>query len=122
MMRITEIINLAKKQINLLTKKEISYIILTGGVTESVDFDILMDELLGNLGHIEKVEEIGARSNKYGTAIGMIKYYHSRLKLRGIDFSILNEEEQEELCGSGKKANVSDNSILGKLFGYFFDS
>ncbi len=122
MMRITEIINLAKKQINLLTKKEISYIILTGGVTESEDFSILAEELLGNLANIERIEEIGARSNKYGTAIGMIKYYNSRLKLRNVDFSIFSEEEQEELCGSDKKVMVSDNSLLGKLFGYFFDN
>lgn len=122
MMRITEIINLAKKQINLLTKKEISYIILTGGVTESEDFGILAEELLGNQCYLEKVEEIGARNNKYGTAIGMIKYYGSRLKLRNAEFSIFNTEEQEELCGSDKKISVSDGSVLGKLFGYFFDN
>ncbi len=122
MMRITEIINLAKKQINLLTKKEISYIILTGGVTESEDFSILASELLGDYCHLEKVEEIGARNNKYGTAIGMIKYYGSRLKLRNVDFSIFNKEEQEELCGSDNKTSVSDESVLGKLFGYFFDN
>ncbi len=120
--RITEIINLAKKQINLLTKKEISYIILTGGVTESSDFDILEEELLGSLGIIGKVEEIGARNNKYATAVGIIKYYNSRLKLRNAEFSIFNLEEQEELGGMDKKINVSDNSILGKLFGYFFDN
>ncbi len=122
MQRLTEIINLAKKQINLLTKKEISYIILTGGVTESVDFDILVEELLGNLGIIGNVEEIGARSNKYGTAIGMIKYYNSRLKLRNVDFSIFNLEEIEELGGVDKRVNIPDNSLLGKLFGYFFDN
>jgi len=120
--RLTEIINLAKKQINLLTKKEISYIILTGGVTESQDFDILAEELFGNVGIIGKVEEIGARSNKYGTAVGMIKYYSSRLKLRNVEFSIFNLEEQEELGGLDKRINISDNSILGKLFGYFFDN
>ncbi len=120
--RLTEIINLAKKQINLLTKKEISYIILTGGVTESTDFDIITEELLGNLGIIGNVEEIGARNNKYGTAVGMIKYYNSRLKLRNVEFSIFNLEEQEELGGVDKRVNVSDNSVLGKLFGYFFDN
>lgn len=122
MMRLTEIINLAKKQINLLTKKEISYIILTGGVTESEDFSLLVEELLGNLGIIENVEDIGARNNKYGTAIGMIKYYNSRLKLRNVDFSIFTLEEQEQLGGIDKKNNVPDNSLLGKLFGYFFDN
>ena len=120
--RLTEIINLAKKQINLLTKKEISYIIISGGVTESQDFDILVEEVLGDLGIIGKVEEIGARSNIYGTAVGMIKYYNSRLKLRNIEYSIFNIEEQEELGGSYKKFNISDNSLLGKLFGYFFDN
>ena len=120
--RLTEIINLAKKQINLLTKKEISYIILTGGVTESIDIDILVEELLGNIGIIGKVEEIGARDNKYSTAVGIIKYYNSRLKLRNIDFSVFSLEEQEELGGKGKRISVVDNSLLGKIFGYFFDS
>ena len=122
MSRLTEIINLAKKQINLLTKKEISYIILTGGVTETQDFDILSEELFGNMGIIGKVEEIGARSNKYGTAVGIIKYYNSRLKLRNVEFSIFNLEEQEELGGMDKRVNIPENSVLGKLFGYFFDN
>ncbi len=122
MQRLTEIINLAKKQINLLTKKEISYIILTGGVTESTDFDILIEELLGNMGIIGNTLEIGARSNKFGTAVGVMKYYNSRLKLRNVEFSIFNLEEQEELSGKGKRVNISDNSLLGKLFGYFFDN
>jgi cell division protein FtsA len=120
--RLVEIINLAKKQINLLTKKEISYIILTGGVVETQDFDILTEELLGNIGIIGFPKEIGARDNKYATAVGLIKYYNGRLKLRNAEFSILTEEEQEELSGIGKKINLSDNSILGKLFGYFFDN
>ncbi len=120
--RLTEIINLVKKQINLLTKKEISYIIFTGGVTESEDFDILIDDLLGNLAILGKTEEIGARSNKYSTAVGIIKYYNSRLKLRNVEFSVFNKEEQEELGGTLKKVGIADNSLLGKLFGYFFDN
>lgn len=120
--RLIEIINLAKKQINLLTKKEISYIIVTGGVTESQDFDILIEELFGNSAIINKVEEIGARSNKYGTAIGMIKYFNSRLKLKGEKYSILTSDEEEQFGLTSKKINLSENSILGKLFNYFFDS
>ena len=52
----------------------------------------------------------------------MIKYYNSRMKLRNVEYSIFNLEEQEELGGVGKRLNVSENSILGKLFGYFFDN
>ena len=121
MSRLEEILNLAKKQINLLTKKQISYIIITGGVTETTEFKdivnyIFKDATVGN------VLEIGARCNKYATSVGLIKYYDSRLRLRNRDFSIFNIEEQEELSGIHKKVNINDNSILGKLFGYFFDN
>ncbi len=121
MSRLEEILNLAKKQINLLTKKQISYIIITGGVTETTEFKdmvnyIFKDATVGN------VLEIGARCNKYATSVGLIKYYDSRLRLRNRDFSIFNIEEQENLSGIHKKVNINDNSILGKLFGYFFDN
>ncbi len=121
MSRLEEILNLAKKQINLLTKKEISYIIVTGGVTETAEFKNVVDYIFKNA-VIGEVKEIGARHNKYATAIGLIKYYDSRLKLRNRDFSIFSIEEQEELSGIHKKVNISENSILGKLFGYFFDN
>ena len=119
--RLEELLNLTKKQINLLTKKEISYIIVTGGVTEIADFKNVMnyvfdDALVGTVG------EIGARHNKYVTGVGLIKYYDSRLRLRNRDFSIFSINEQEELSGIHKKVNISDDSLLGKLFGYFFDN
>lgn len=119
--RLEELLNLAKKQINLLTKKEISYIIVTGGVTEMADFKSIMDYIFKDA-TLGVVTEIGARHNKYATGVGLIKYYDSRLKLRNRDFSIFNIDEQEELSGIHKKVNISDDSLLGKLFGYFFDN
>lgn len=121
MSRLEEILNLAKKQINLLTKKQISYIIITGGVTETAEFKNVVDYVFKNAS-VGEVQEIGARHNKYATAVGLIKYYDSRLRLRNRDFSIFSIEEQEELSGIHKKVNISENSILGKLFGYFFDN
>ena len=122
MSRLEEMLNLAKKQINLLTKKEISYIIFTGGVTESVDFNLLLEEVFGSNVTLGNVSELGVRDNKYSSSVGLIKYYNSRLKLRNKEFSIFSIEEQEELSGLTKKVNISENSILGKLFGYFFDN
>ncbi len=119
--RLQEILNLIKKQINLLTKKEISYIIITGGTTEVAEFKTLVEQNFRNA-RIGEVTEIGVRDNKYSTAVGLIKYYDSRLKLRNKSFSIYSIEEQEELSGIHKKVNISEDSILGKLFGYFFDS
>lgn len=117
--RLQEILNLAKKQINLLTKKEISYIMIVGGVTETQDFDILVEETFGNSSFVGQVLEIGARNNIYGTSIGMIKYYNSRLRLQNKEFTILDKEEEDKLGGSAKKG---ESSVLGKLFAYFFDN
>lgn len=120
--RLKELSGLIKKQINLLTKKEISYIIITGGITMLPYFDHFIDDNFKDLAEFYEVKEIGARHNKYSTCVGMIKYYNSRLKLRNAEYSIFNLDEQEELGGIGKKVNISDNSLLGKIYGYFFDN
>lgn len=120
--RLGEILKLVKKQINLLTKNEIHYIIITGGVTEMPDFSLIVEENFGHHAKIANVTDLGARNNKYSASIGLIKYYDNKLRLRNKDFSIFSLEEQEELSGIGRKINFSENSILGKLFGYFFDN
>lgn len=122
MSRIKEILNLTKKHINHLTKKEISYIIFTGGLTESKDFMLILEEIFGKNVTLGKVNEIGVRNNKYSSCVGLIKYYASKARLKDKDFSIFSIEEQEELSGLHKQINVSDSSVLGKLFGYFFDN
>lgn len=121
MKRIEELLNLAKKQINLLTKKEISYIMITGGLTEMADFKGVVDYIF-NDASVKVVNEIGARHNKYATSIGLIRYFDSMLRLKNKDYSIFSIEEQEELSGIHKRINISDDSLLGKLFGYFFDN
>ena len=120
--RVVEMLNLIKKQINLLTKKEISYIIFTGGVTEMVDFDITLDDVFGKNAKIYVTDVLGARNNKYSTALGMIKYYNRKLELRNKNYKIFTNDEVEELSGKHKKLNISENSLLGKIFGYFFDN
>lgn len=120
--RLDETLNLIKKHINHLTKKEISYIIFTGGVTEMVDFKVTLENVFGKNAKVINTKELGVRNNKYSTSVGMIKYYDSKLKLRNKYFSVFNDEELEELSGKHKKINISENSILGKIFGYFFDN
>ena len=120
--RLHEIFNLIKKQINLLTKKEISYIIFSGGVSELKNFESLMTEEFGNKAILGNVTELGARNNKYSVVCGMIKYYDTRLRLRNANFSLFTEDELEELGGKQKRINISDNSLLGKIFGLFFDN
>ncbi len=122
MERLNEILNLCKKQINLLTKKKISYIIVTGGVTEFSDFAITLNSQFDQDAEVGQVTEIGVRNNKFVTAFGLIRYEYNEMKINNTEYSIYTLEEQEEFSGLHRKVNVTDNSVLGKLFGYFFDN
>ena len=120
--RLEEILELSKKQINLLTKKNIDYVVVTGGTTELGDFNILLDKVFTKSHILGKIDIVGVRNNKFSTSIGTIKYYNGRLKLKNKEYSVFNLDELEVLSGNHKKININENSILGKLFGYFFDN
>ena len=116
--RIKEILELAKKQINILTKLEISYIIVTGGTSEANDFNLVVEEVFGENTQPYRVKEIGCRNNKYSSALGFIKYYHDKMAFRNKLAYTVDEESQEELINYKKSSNTS---ILGKIYGYFFN-
>ena len=118
--RVREILELSKKEINLLTKDEISYIIVTGGTTEIEGFNSVLKEVFGKNIKTSRVNELGVRNNIYSTSLGFIKLYYDKLKFRGRFASTITESEQEELFSEKKKNN--DNSILGKVYSYFFDN
>ncbi len=123
MSRLQEILKLAKKQTSLLTNKEISYIIITGGVTEMPGMSSIIGEVFGKEARLGNIETIGIRDNKYSSVAGMIKYFHDKLNLRGKEYSMFSAEKEEDLTSPQKKLlNISGNSMLGKVFGYFFDN
>ena len=119
MSRLDEILNLCKKEINNLTKREISYIIFTGGLVELKDFNILLNEIFNENSTIGNITEIGARSNKYSSCLGLLKNYSYNSKLKGKDYSIFSIEEQQMLSGEG--LSEQNESIIDKLFGYIFN-
>jgi cell division protein FtsA len=118
--RIKEILDFSKKQINILTKREISYIIITGGTTEISDFQKVLDESFNKNVVLQTVTEVGVRNNKYSSVLGFIKYYHSKLNFRSKLATTLTEEEQSGLFV--KKKKINDSNLLGKIYGYFFDN
>ena len=121
--RLIEILNLAKKQINILTKKEISYIIVTGGLAELKDFSLTLENVFGRKALIGKMNTIGVRDNSYSSAFGLIKCFDSKVSLKGKAYSIFSESELEEMNSGVKKVSVNNSeSLLGKVFGYFFDN
>ena len=117
MSRINEILTLAKNELNDLTNKPIQYIIVTGGSSNMLDFEYCMRDVFPNASK-GAVKLIGVRNNKYSTAIGNIIYFLNTLKLKGMDYSMLSEDDMEEL--SSPRANTNDDTMLGKVFGYFF--
>lgn len=76
MERLIELLNLAKKQILLLTKQNINYIVFTGGLTEIKNFRNLCYEIFGKDVIIYSMNTLGIRDNKYTTSLGMIKIFY----------------------------------------------
>lgn len=119
--RVQEILSMAKKQINTLTKRQISYIICTGGIANISDFDLNVLEIFGKNARIGYINTIGIRDTRYASTFGLIKWYDYNAKLKNYDYSILNLEEQEEFSKEESEAKTSSNSIIGKVFDYFFE-
>lgn len=118
--RVVELLKLAKKQINGLTKRKISYIIVTGGISELTGFSYVVENTLGINASTLNITTIGIRNNKYSSASGIIKYYHEKLKLRDQSSSMFDEDKISEMLNNKKNIKKTTNdTIVSKVFGYF---
>ena len=115
--RLDEILSLANQELNSLTSHKPNYIFITGGITNMNNFQQFCREKLGNCAIIGSVNLIGLRNNKFSSAIGNIIYFVNKLKLKGKDYSMISNDEMEILSTPRKNTN---DSVLGKVFGYFF--
>ena len=118
MSRIEEILVLARKEINLLTNREVDYIIITGGTSSMDNFNIIAEEVLGNIVKVGSIKVLGIRNNKFSSVVGNIIYFINKLRLRNIDYTMVDDYEFEE---ENKIMNVINDTMLGKVFGYFFE-
>ena len=116
--RLAELLRLAQKQILLLTKQNISYIVITGGLTEIRAFKNLVYEILGKDVIIYTEDTLGARNNKYITSIGMIKYFIDKMEVRGKEYSMIDEQDEELLINPNNK-NSKGKAGITKIFGNF---
>ena len=89
--RLEELLKNVKKVLNDLTNKEISYIIVTGGVSNLPGFDYLIRDIFGDIAYSINVNAIGVRNNVYASSVGMLKYYYDKLKIRGIEYSMYSD-------------------------------
>ncbi len=111
--RIDEILNLAKNDLNSLTRNKIDYIIITGGTSNMAGFEYIASNVFGKEVNIGNIKMIGVRNNKYSSSVGNIVYFISKLKLKGKNYTMIDDAEYA-------RPNSSD-SVLGKIFGYFFN-
>lgn len=118
--RIVELLKLAKKEINSLTKRKISYIIVTGGITELMGFSYVVENILGINASTFNDTTIGIRSNKFSSAMGVIKYFHDKISLRDKNISLFDEDMIEQMLKNKKSMlELTDDTIISKIFGYF---
>ena len=120
MSRLEEILHEAKKEINLLTSRKIDYIIITGGTSNMPGFEYVVRDVFGENANIGNVRMLGIRDNIYSSCIGNIVYFISKLKLKEKDYSMINDDEVYQMTSVNSRNLSTSDSMLGKLFGYFF--
>lgn len=121
MSRIEEILTLARKEISILAEKPIEYIIVTGGVSSSSSFEYIATEILGRNATVGNVKLVGIRNNKYSSAMGNIVYFIHKQKLKGQDCTMISNNDMDALSSTKRNViNISSDTMLGKVFGYFF--
>lgn len=122
MLRLEDLLTHAKKEINILTNRQIDYIIITGGTSNMTHFNYVAENIFGKGVIIGNIKLIGIRNNKYVSALGNVAYFISKLKLKGKDYSMFSKTDVEELSSTRKNLiNVSNESMIGKVFGFFFN-
>lgn len=119
--RIEEILELGRKEINLLTSKEIEYIIITGGTSNMAHFEYVADEIFNKKANIGNIRLVGLRNNIYSSAFGNIIYFINKLKLKGKSYTMVGSNDMEDLSSAKKNTMITSNeTMLERVFGYFF--
>lgn len=109
--RLRDILKLAKKQINILTNKEIRYIIVTGGITEIAGFQYLVENVFGYSASTLVINELGVRSNLYSSSLGTIKYFSDKMIARNKDYSMINENNLDIMTKKYRKTTSENGKV-----------
>ncbi len=117
--KITEELKNIKNNINNLTNREISYIIVTGAISSMLGFDALVQDVYGSKGQILNLNIIGLRDNRFDVCYGAIKYFVNKLEQREKEYTMFIDEKVDEMLKARKK--MGTGSALGKIFGKIFE-
>ena len=103
-----------------MTSKKIDYMIITGGISNIAAFEYAATDIFGKNINIGTIKMVGVRNNKYSACIGNIVYFISKLKLKGKNYTMIDDGDASYLASVNNSSNAPDSS-LGKIFGYFFN-
>lgn len=121
--RVNELLQLITNEINSLTNRKISYIIVTGGTTELYGFNYVVENVLGPKANVMKIMDIGIRHNKFSSSMGIIEYFHDKMKLREKEVTHISEEEQRAINEDKRSMlDLTEDISVSKIFGYFTDT
>lgn len=119
--RIVQILNVAKNEFKVLTNKQISYIMVLGGITDIPGMNFILDEVFTIPSRTYTMNTLGIRKSRFITAEGAIKHFVKKLKIRGKEYSMFSSEDIDGLVHSKTRIGRSD-SVFGRFFSYFFDN
>lgn len=119
--RLSQILNIAKNELKVLTNKQIRYIMVLGGITDIPGINFAIEDILGKNAKTYSLNTLGIRKARFITVSGAIKHFIKKIKLRGKQYSMFSSDDEDNLIHSKTRIGRSD-SVFGRFFSYFFDN
>ncbi|MBQ9013116.1 MAG: rod shape-determining protein [Bacilli bacterium] len=119
--RLVEILNISKNELKVLTNKQISYIMVIGGIVDMPSIDFVLEDIFGYIAKSYSENTLGIRKSRFITVQGAIKLFVKKLNKRGKEYSMFSSDDEEGLIHSKTRIGRSD-SVFGRFFSYFLDN
>lgn len=119
--RLSQILNVVKNELKVLTNKQIRYIMVLGGITDMPGINFVLEDMFGKTAKTYSINTLGIRKARFITVSGAIKHFIKKIKLRGKEYSMFSSDDVDNLIHSKARIGRSD-SVFGRFFSYFFDN
>ena len=84
-------------------------------------FEYCLGEHFKDIAYIGNITIMGIRNNKYSVALGNILCFVNKLNLKGVKATMVEKQSGEEIGVPSKNSvSISTESMISKVFGYFF--
>ena len=119
--RLTELLNISKNELKVLTNKQIRYIMVLGGIIDMPGINFVVQEILGEYASVHTINTLGIRKGRYATVSGALKHFVRKINFMKKEYSMFSSEDIDNMVNSKVRIGRS-NSVFGRFFSYFFDN